>query len=61
MWTLRHQDEAPRIERAARAIVERANLAAQVEQLEAAVKQSAETLAEREKALATSQRRAGGS
>jgi hypothetical protein len=55
VWTLRHQDEAPKIERAARVLVEHANLQAQVEQLEAAAKQSADTLAEREDALAKSQ------
>jgi hypothetical protein len=54
VWTLRHQDETPKIERAARAIVDKANLQAQVEQLEAAIKQGNETLAAREKALAES-------
>jgi hypothetical protein len=55
VWTLRHQDEAPKIERAARAMVEHANLQAQVKQLEMAVQQGADTIAEREKALAASQ------
>jgi hypothetical protein len=54
VWTLRHQDETPKIERAARAIVDKANLQAHVEQLEAAIKQGNETLAAREKALAES-------
>ena len=55
VWTLRDQDEAPRIERAARTLLEKENLAAHVEQLEAAVKQSTETLAARETALAESE------
>jgi hypothetical protein len=54
VWTLRHQDEAPKIERAARAIVDKANLQAQVEQLEAAISQGNATLAARETALAES-------
>jgi hypothetical protein len=51
VWALRTEDEAPRIERAARAIVESANLKAHVDELEAAVKQGNETLAAREAAL----------
>jgi uncharacterized protein HemX len=54
VWMLRHQDEAPKIERAARAIVDKANLQAHVEQLEAAISQGNATLAAREKALAES-------
>jgi uncharacterized protein HemX len=54
VWTLRHEDEAPRIQRAADAIVTAANLKAHVEQLEAAAKQSADTLAARETDLAAS-------
>jgi hypothetical protein len=55
VWTLRHQDESPRIERAARAIVDKANLQAEVEQLHDAVELSTKTLALREKALAESE------
>jgi hypothetical protein len=51
VWTVRHQDEAPRIQRAAEAIVDKANLTAHVEQLEGALKQGAETLVAREAAL----------
>jgi uncharacterized protein HemX len=56
VWTLRHQDEAPRIARQAKAIVDAANLQAHVEQLEAAHKQAEATLAARETDLAASQR-----